>query len=172
MYCASEIWWLSQLGTYFAGPRGSVFCLGAAFLFSPPPGERCGRGWPQRGGGPSGDAFWRGLEGKRPRCWCTNRAYCLLPGAVAPRMAQCRRPWLSARAPAPRCRKARRPACTVHCALAALVIDAVGGKSKLTHSLGSVRLCILRWHTTRADFVRVQPGMAAGSKEWRLMCLP
>jgi hypothetical protein len=141
--------------------------------------DRTGRGWSQLGGGHSGDAFWRDLEGKWPRRWCTNRAYCLLPGAVAPRMAQCRRPWLSARAPAPRCRKARRPACTVHCALAALVIDAVGGKSKLTHSLGSVRLCIRRWHTTRADFVRVQPGMAtcgahitAGSKEWRLMCLP
>jgi hypothetical protein len=56
-------------------PRGPLwFVLVLHFFLAPPPGERCGRGWSQLGGGHSVDAFWRDLGGKRPRRWCTNRA--------------------------------------------------------------------------------------------------
>jgi hypothetical protein len=51
-----EIWWLSQLGTNFAGPRGSVFYLGAAIFLAPPGGAlRPGlapAGWGALGGCP------------------------------------------------------------------------------------------------------------------------
>ena len=53
-----------------------MVCLDAAFFFLASPGELCGRGWSQLGGGHSGDAFWMArFGGKRPRRWCTNRAY-------------------------------------------------------------------------------------------------
>ena len=41
-------------------PGGLWFVL-VLHIFLAPPGELCGRGWSQLGGGRSGDALWRDL---------------------------------------------------------------------------------------------------------------
>jgi hypothetical protein len=45
-------------------PRVSWWCVLVLQFFLPPPGELCGRGWSQLGGGHSGDAFRRDWGGK------------------------------------------------------------------------------------------------------------
>jgi hypothetical protein len=71
---AREIGGCVETQLCFAAPGSLVLCLGAAKKLAPP-GGALRPGWSQLGGGHSGDAFWRDLRGKRPRRWCTNRAY-------------------------------------------------------------------------------------------------
>jgi hypothetical protein len=80
----ARLWWLCRDLNKTRWAAGVCVLSWCCNFVSPPPGELCGRGWSQLGEGHSGDTFWRDLGGKRPRRWCTNRAYHIAT----------RRPWV------------------------------------------------------------------------------